>query len=624
MYLQFALVALLALTGLAQSGPSEHDARAHDRAVVASVASPEAEAPTLEERDIVVPPVDATGGVEAPVEPLATPSDVDPVVADQLVTPERLESAVVEAAGFQTLGMTWPEDSEVGELAGQVRTRADGTWSEWIDLVPADDAPDAGTADAAHALRGGTDSIAIGDADAVQLSFAATAEGGPDGLSLALVGSPLSAVTDGVVGTSASSDATVRTAAYSTGLVKAVPAPRVISRAEWQAPAQVCAPDVASSLVGAVVHHTAGSNNYSSVAEAMQQIRNDAAYHISGRGWCDIGYNFIVDKWGNIYEGRANSLNQAVIGVHAGGFNTGTVGVSMLGTYGAMPSAATQDGVARIIGWRLGSYGVNPQGSMSYSTGAGENSKFINQTVNLPRVIGHRDVAYTACPGDGGYAALGWIRARAASFAYSGPLVSALYSDMLGRVVDQGGLAAWTGALNNGTSAGQLASTLAISQEYATTEVRRAYVDVLRRQPDDAGLVNWTNAVMGGVLRPEDLRGALIASQEYYNNAGGSDPAYITALYRDILFRAPQAAEASGWLSVIATTGRGTVSHGVWKSMESARIRVDEAYHQYLGRSADQAGIGGWAPVLQSRGEGALRSAIVDSDEYMQRAFARF
>ena len=107
----------------------------------------------------------------------------------------------------------------------------------------------------------------------------------------------------------------------------AADAPQIISREEWGARPQVCQPAVATALVGAVVHHTADPNDYSTVAEAERRIRADQAYHIDGRGWCDIGYNFVVDKWGNIYEGRDNSLTQPIIGVHAGGFNTGTLGV---------------------------------------------------------------------------------------------------------------------------------------------------------------------------------------------------------------------------------------------------------------------------------------------------------
>jgi len=170
--------------------------------------------------------------------------------------------------------------------------------------------------------------------------------------------------------------------------------------------------------VGAVVHHTAGSNAYGSPAEAAAQIRNDQRYHIESRGWCDIGYNFLVDKWGNIYEGRAGSLTSPVIGVHAGGFNTATVGIAMLGTFGsAAPPAAMTDAVARIAAWRLAAYAVDPRGSMTYTTGGGENSRYPGGgVVALPTVFGHRDVAYTECPGNQGWAALAAVRSIAGGY----------------------------------------------------------------------------------------------------------------------------------------------------------------------------------------------------------------
>ncbi|MGV8968046.1 MAG: N-acetylmuramoyl-L-alanine amidase, partial [Cellulomonas sp.] len=418
------LVTILTLTGLLGPGPASAPFSATVAAPstssgptdpVSTAAEPgSSDGVSVRVLDIVVPSVTPSGQVGEPNGDAGMDGTADSVVADQLVASERLESNVVDAAGFQTLGVTWPEGEDVTDLGAQVRTRVDGKWSPWGDLAPSDDAPDPGTADAAHAVRGGTDALAIGDVEAVQMSFSATSAGGPDGLSLSLVGSEQTPTPDRVIGQVPTSAATVESAAFSTSTVATslatVSPPRIISRAEWGAPAQVCTPDVASTLVGAVVHHTADSNAYSNVAEAKQQIRNDAVYHIGTRGWCDIGYNFIVDKWGNIYEGRANSLTEAVIGVHAGGFNTGTVGVAMLGTYDSIPSAATQRGVAQIIGWRLGAYSIDPRGAMNYYTGVGENSRFKNQNVFLPRVIGHRDVAFTACPGNGGYAALTNIR----------------------------------------------------------------------------------------------------------------------------------------------------------------------------------------------------------------------
>lgn len=426
MYLQFALAALLALTGFAYpAGPATkapHNSEvvvgvsAEDLAAAAAVVpAVAADAETIGQEDIpiVVAPVDdAVRGTTDETVPEVEPLPLE-VVADALSAPGRVTSEVVDATGFQTVGVTWPEGAAVTDLEGQVRTSTDGVWSQWLDLEPGDIAPDAGTADEQNAVRGGTDAVAIGDVDAVQLSFAATPAGGPDGMKLALIGSDASTAPRVVDGSAAAVTASIRNASYSTSVAAEAASPQIYSRADWGAPAQICTPDVARTVVGAVLHHTAGSDSYSTVAEAMQQIRNDAQFHISSRGWCDIGYNFIVDKWGNIYEGRANSLDQPVIGVHTGGFNTGTVGVAMLGTYDAAPSAATQAAVARIVGWRLGAYGVDPQGSMIYHTGAGENSRYANEDVALPRVFGHRDTAFTACPGQGGWNALPSIRAMA-------------------------------------------------------------------------------------------------------------------------------------------------------------------------------------------------------------------
>jgi hypothetical protein len=414
----------------------------------AVVAPPPAADPTsevhLEEAQLVVPPADElaarSGGDLADADPV-DPSAGDPVTADGVVdggAADRVVTPPVSTEDVQTVGVTWPEGSDVEGLAPQIRSLDDGEWSDWVELEPSDAAPDAGTPDAASAVRGGTDSVWIGDAEAVQVSFAATAAGGPDDLSLALVGSDEpGTASDGTVArdSAATQDAVVRTAAYrgdtvartaaSSTAATAVPAagvqptgvytPRVISRGEWGARAQVCAPSVASTITNAVVHHTAGSNAYTSVAQAMQQIRNDQAYHIDGRGWCDIGYNFLVDKWGNIYEGRAGSGTAPVIGVHAGGFNTATVGISMLGDYSSItPSGATQEAVAQVIAWRLGSYYRDPASTITYTTLGGENSRYPGgTTLALPNVIGHRDVAFTACPGVGGYSTLGWLRARA-------------------------------------------------------------------------------------------------------------------------------------------------------------------------------------------------------------------
>ena len=630
MYLQCALAAVLALTGLASPVIRSQDSPAQpDRVVGQDSASTAPGDIKVEEHAIIVPPVQVVGATAAPDVPPAAPAPAGSVVADHLVTPTRLESEVVAATGFQTLGVTWPKGTDVSDLGGQVRSRTDGSWSAWTDLSRTDEAPDPGSADAAHAKRGGTDSVSITSADAVQLSFAAPAVGGPEGLSLSLVGSPEKPTAGGAVGSFSTGTATIRNAAYSTDVVAASVAPRVISRAEWGAPGQICTPDVASGLVGAVLHHTAGSNSYSTIAGAEAQIRSDAAYHES-LGWCDLGYNFVVDKWGNIYEGRAGSMTQAVIGVHAGGFNTGTVGVAMLGTYDAAPSQATQQAVAQIIGWRLGAYGIDPRGSMTYSTGVGENSRFINTTVVLPRVFGHRDVAYTACPGNGGEAALPAIRAMASDggyadrFAAAQPVVKALYADLLGRAADPEGLQAWSAMLASGASQPALVAALTGSDEYIQLRVRQAYIDVLGREPEPGAVSPWITEIRAGRATVDDVKRRFCDSQEYYLRSGGTPGGYIALLYRTALQREAGPSEIAYWSARMAAIGRGAVVDGIWYSMEAAMYRTGLYYQVFLGRAPDPAGQQDWAEILLVGGEGAVRIGIAGSEEYRQRAALRF
>ncbi len=595
----------------------------------------------LVELSLVVPAVDG-GAVEESPEVRAARADEDVVLAEDVVDAERVASEIVETDAFQTIGVTWPEDADVTALQPQMRVRSDGEWSEWAEFGQDSEVPDAGTPDAAHATRGGTEPVWVGDADAIQLSFAADDEAGPDGLALVLVGSdevPL-APDDVIVGSAATTDTDVEQASFTQAsftqasstqaLFAASAAPAIISRAEWGARDQVCTPDVASRLVGAVVHHTAGSNNYATVAEAMQQIRNDQRYHIESRGWCDLGYNFVVDKWGNIYEGRARSLTQPVVGVHAGGFNTGTVGVSMLGTYGVAPSAATQQAVAQIIGWRLGFYGVNPMGSMVYHTGSGENSKFQDQDVSLPRVFGHRDVAYTACPGDGGYNSLPNIRAIAGSLSYgarfrqAGAVVNAMYEDILRRGVDPSGLSTWSAMLAGGSGLPALVGALTDSDEYIRLRISQAYRDVLGRSPEPAGLEHWYREIRARRATVDDVARRFLSSAEFRDRSGGTDRGYVLRMYTSVLGRPASAAEVGYWSSEIARLGRDRVTDLIWFSGEAARYRAGTYYETFLKRAAEPAGRELWANVLLTQGEGAVRIGIAGSDEYRVKALVRY
>ena len=173
-----------------------------------------------------------------------------------------------------------------------------------------------------------------------------------------------------------------------------------------------------------VLHHTAGKNGYSR-AQVPGIIRGDFAYHLS-RGWNDIGYNVLVDRFGRAWEGRGGGLDKAILGAHTGGFNTDTFGVSVLGNLDvARPSAATVEAIARVMAWKLDAHHRDPLGSTVLTArGAdGTTSRYKDGTrVRMPTILGHRNVGQTACPGKYLYPYLPAIRRRAAAIMKAGLL----------------------------------------------------------------------------------------------------------------------------------------------------------------------------------------------------------
>jgi flagellar hook assembly protein FlgD len=191
--------------------------------------------------------------------------------------------------------------------------------------------------------------------------------------------------------------------------------PTIISRAGWQADESIrrVAPQYAPSLQFALVHHTATTNDYS-CAQSASIVRGIEVYHVKGNGWNDIGYNFLVDACGQIFEGRYGGIERNVVGAHSQGFNTGSVGAALIGNFQrAAPSQAQQDALVKLLAWRLDVGHVDPLSLVTYSSGG--NSKFRAGTqVNLRAVSGHRDTYLTDCPGNGAYRLLPTIANRVA------------------------------------------------------------------------------------------------------------------------------------------------------------------------------------------------------------------
>ena len=208
----------------------------------------------------------------------------------------------------------------------------------------------------------------------------------------------------------------------------AVPQPLVIARSGWGADESLrfdsngneVWPPAFYPVQKLIVHHTATQNND---PDPKATIRSIYYYHAITQGWGDIGYNFVIDEAGNVYEGRysrtyapgesptGQDLNgNGVTGAHAQGYNSGTVGIALLGTLTNQDATpAARDALERLLAWEADEHGIDPQGSALYT------NPVSGTQATFPNIAGHRDVAATECPGGAFYATLPTIRSDVAA-----------------------------------------------------------------------------------------------------------------------------------------------------------------------------------------------------------------
>jgi hypothetical protein len=307
-----------------------------------------------------------------------------PAAAGERVLPPRATPGRVDLIGLHFRGS--------GRVWFRTAARPGGPWSEWHHARPEDeDLPDRGSPERrAGAGWAVGNPYWVGGARVVQYRL----EGGVSRLRAYFVRSPI--VRDRRAPTIADT-------------------PAIVSREGWGANESIVrgAPYYADTLRFAVVHHTAGATP-ASPEESAAIVRAIQAYHVKGNGWNDIGYNFLVDPFGQVFEGRVGGVERNVVGAHAEGFNTGSVGVAVLGTYGASAIAPeAQDAVARLLAWRLDVGHVDPIAPVTARSYG--NPRFPAGTpVALRAVSGHRDTGFTSCPGNALYGQLGAIAQAAA------------------------------------------------------------------------------------------------------------------------------------------------------------------------------------------------------------------
>ncbi|MFC7917297.1 peptidoglycan recognition protein [Streptomyces sp. NPDC057386] len=315
---------------------------------------------------------------------------------------------------FSMLGVTWDDPNAPLPGTLEVRTRSVDTdeWSEWTPLDADDSAGDA------EARRGGTDPLWVGASDGAEVRSIDgddIVHGLPEGLRLDLI-DPGRATTPRPLPAPQASSGTSPAAG--------APKPAIVTRAGWGADESISPASpvytASGAIKAAVVHHTVDSNNYT-CAQAPSVIRSIHAYHVRQLGWRDIGYNFLVDKCGTIYEGRKGGVDRAVLGAHAYGFNSQTTGIAVLGTYtSTTPPEAVLNSVAAVAAWKLGKYGIDPTGTTTLTAGADGGNYFhknwkLGAKLTFPTIHGHRDGYNTQCPGDKLYDKLPTIRTKAAT-----------------------------------------------------------------------------------------------------------------------------------------------------------------------------------------------------------------
>ena len=310
------------------------------------------------------------------------------------------QTPVLDTALVTMVGFTWRDGVRPPKILARFRTKAG--WSLWRPAPLLRDLPDPSSGEGIG--KAGTSPLVVEPSDGVQVQVSGSV---PPELSITLIhASPLAG--DARLASGTVSRSGLRAAAT-------VPVPAIFTRAQWGANEswRDGPPRYNSTILQAHIHHSASGNGYSQ-AEVPALIRSFYKYHTHSLGWSDIAYNFLVDSYGSIWEGRYGGIDQPVRGAHTLGFNASSTGICVIGNLDtAQPTQATLDSLSRIAGYKLSMYGRDPMGWTQVQS-EGSDKFPAGKVVTLPVIDGHRDTNDTACPGGNLYAQLGNLRGATA------------------------------------------------------------------------------------------------------------------------------------------------------------------------------------------------------------------
>lgn len=330
-----------------------------------------------------------------------------------------LSTVVTAPFSFSALGFRAPAQLETLHVRTATRPGVFTAWQE-VSFYGEEDGPDAGSDETELVDGQHAELLWVTEAKYLQLKAVGT---DPANIDIVVIDSlGLSTPVDvGLASTveTLTSDTALSATPFMEGS-DVVPAANgdftLITRAQWGADESLGSSvvAVADTVHMGIVHHTAhrsaasGANTYTA-EEAPGIIRAMHTYHTrptrqGGLGWKDLGYNVLVDRFGRVYEGRQGGFDQAVIGAHARGFNTGSFGVAVIGDFSdVLPSQEAIAALTNVIGTKAQIHGLDPTAFTNQmpvgATDDASTAGLANTGVSRPVIVGHRDVGPTVCPG---------------------------------------------------------------------------------------------------------------------------------------------------------------------------------------------------------------------------------
>lgn len=329
---------------------------------------------------------------------------------------------------FTLVGVTWQGQIDPTSRF-EVRVREHGLWSDWQSLSWSNEHGADASSSEAKAAREGTDPLLTAPSTGVAVRV--TNESGtlPTDVSLSLVNSNLTSQDRALLSSRAVTATVPSTVTSPQGAV--VPRPKLITRAQWGANEswRNQDPGMGTKIIAGFLHHTASTNSYSA-DQGPAQMRNLFSYYTQSLHYKDLAYSFLVDKYGNVYEGRSgcprvvttacDGPSRPAIGAHTAGMNLNTFAISAIGNYheaspGVEALQKMDDAIAGLMAWKIAPYGLDPKAIANIPVGSDPHHLSRYREGDIAHVLtisGHRDVGQTVCPGRYLYPELPAIRDR--------------------------------------------------------------------------------------------------------------------------------------------------------------------------------------------------------------------